>query len=492
MTPSWKNTYQPIPVSSLELDVKNPRTDLGGRQSLENTVQELLDENIVDLVESISTKGFAAVSIAMVVQEKGSNIVIDGNRRLLALKILNDPKLVKKFVPKVMSDADYEKINSFSKTRKEEVLSMTAVVYPSRVEAEREMSILHLEGEAVKKWKPLRQYRFFLKQLSKDGASLFDLSESLGISVDRLKKGLTTIQLFNLAKAKVSLQGLEDVVYNDKNFKTDKFQKTVVNEEGERFLGYEFDSNTSQIIVKDEKRFIERLQKILLELYNEKSQYFASAQYPIQNRAGFFKDIDPSFCSTKELKTARIVTDKKAQEGHQSLFGEKSGDVPTFHPTQERSDRKPSGLFSTSAVPFKLGNRQLQKLYDELKDPRILEFPNATHDLLRSFLECSLVSYLKHKNVSKYNDVVSKKAAGNQKNLTLEKILDYLADDKDSPLLERSVKTIAKNLISQKEQAYSVERMNLVNHNENWFSTEQDVRQAWEKIEPLFKIILKP
>ena len=157
----------------------------------------------------------------------------------------------------------------------------------------------------------------------------------------------------------------------------------------------------------------------------------------------------------------------------------------------ERSDKTSKALFLPSQVPYKLGNKQLQKLYDELKEQSILEFPNATHDLLRSFLECSLVAYLKHKSINKYNDVLKLKKK-NQKNLNLTDILSYLAKDTDSPIKEKSVKDIAWQLISDDRAVYSVVRMNLVNHNENWFSVQKDVRETWSKIEPLFKVILNP
>jgi len=41
-------------------------------------------------------------------------------------------------------------------------------------------------------------------------------------------------------------------------------------------------------------------------------------------------------------------------------------------------------------------------------------------------------------------------------------------------------------------QPYSLARMNMGNHDENWNSTEKDVRSAWGKIESLVKILLNP
>jgi hypothetical protein len=492
MANNWKKDYQQINIDSLELDLKNPRTDTGNKLNYDQLIDELLDENIVELAESISAKGYAAAVILMVVQEDGKNIVIDGNRRTLTVKALHNPDILKKFVPSSLEETDFKKLIELSKTKKEDVSSLTAVIYPSREIAEKEMSILHLDGEVVQRWKPLRQYRYFQKQLTSKKISPVELSESLGINLDRIKKGLITIQLYSLAKDKIDLgTELNSKVFNDKNFKTDKFQKTVVNEEGERFLGYSFSDTDNKIIISDSELFFERMKQTLLELYDLTSPYFASAQYPTQNRLDFFKKIEPEFMGSKEYKSSAKEAQSQQNNGQSELFPSlnKKSDNGAEDTAQERSKRKPTGLFFPSDVPYKLDNRSLQKVYNELRDISVVDFPNAAHDLLRSFLECSLVAFLK--KIEKYEDAL-KVEKKNPKNLTLENMLDYVAKDKISPIVNLSVRKIAWQLISDNNKEYSVERMNMVNHNEDWFSEESDIRIAWEKMEPLFKIILNP
>lgn len=199
---------------------------------------------------------------------------------------------------------------------------------------------------------------------------------------------------------------------------------------------------------------------------------------------------------TKEYNEAVKQQKELESAGQNRLFGtgeecEPNNGQREVESPNERSDKKPAGLFSPSKVPFKLGNYSLQKLYDELRDPGILNFPNATHDLLRSFLECGLVAYLKHKNINKYQDALKEKKC-NSRGLTLTKILDYVACNKNSPIQDQSVRAIAKQLIADDQKDYSVERMDMVNHNESWYSTEQNVKDAFTKMEPLFKVILNP
>jgi len=468
METSWKNTYQQIEVEKLDLDLNNPRTNTGGHQKIYEVIKELLDENIIELIESISLKGYAAVSVAMVIKENNKNVVIDGNRRLLAVKVLNNPNIIKKFVPINISNFDFEKIKQLSNSKKEEVRDLTAIIYPSRKDAEHEMSILHLDGEAVKKWKPLRQYRYFQNRAVKEKDTLFDLSESLGINIDRIRKGLITIQLYNFAKEKINLGKLHEKVFNDKDFKTDKFQKTVVNEEGERFLGYSFDQEKCTLIIENTIKFTEHLKKVLLELYNEKSPYFLSAQYPTKNRAEFFKTIEPQFLTVKENKKTKQVLNDKNDEKE----------------AQERSDQKPKGLFRASNVPYKLKSSTLRILYDELKDIEVKRFSNATHDLLRSFLECSLAEYLTQ--IEEYKKVQK----SNEHNPKLGEMLTHVINK--NIIDDQDIIDILKDIKADWDKPYSIERMNKVNHNKNYASSESDVRVTWGKLEPFFKIILNP
>ncbi len=47
-----------------------------------------------------------------------------------------------------------------------------------------------------------------------------------------------------------------------------------------------------------------------------------------------------------------------------------------------------------------------------------------------------------------------------------------------------------KDIKSNWDKSYSLERMNKVNHNKDYASSESDVRVTWSKLESFFKIIL--
>jgi len=128
----------------------------------------------------------------------------------------------------------------------------------------------------------------------------------------------------------------------------------------------------------------------------------------------------------------------------------------------------------------------LRIVYNELRDINVGDFPNATHDLIRSFLECALLYYLKETNEYK---LVSQ----HEKHIpTLSDMLKFVASEQCKSIDDDNIIQIVNQIKSSYGSPYSLERMNMVNHNENWTSTEKDVRSAWGKVEGLIKTLLNP
>ena len=153
-------------------------------------------------------------------------------------------------------------------------------------------------------------------------------------------------------------------------------------------------------------------------------------------------------------------------------------------PEISRSKPKPKGLFYSSNVPFRIGNTNLRLLYDELKDIDVSVFPNATLDLLRSFLECTLIVYFK--KVKEYS-LIQKNSKHNP---TLGEMLTHIINNKSLFIKDVNVIEAVKQIKTDFDKPYSLERLNMMNHNENWVATEREVRATWARLEELFMIML--
>ena len=87
-----------MPVSELVFDRKNPRLvefDIDDNSSDQDIIQVLWDVmDVRELVMSISSAGFFSHEPVIVAKENGKNIVIEGNRRLAAVKIMLNPEIL--------------------------------------------------------------------------------------------------------------------------------------------------------------------------------------------------------------------------------------------------------------------------------------------------------------------------------------------------------------------------------------------------------------
>src|SRR6266581_7235396 len=89
-----------ITVANLRLDITNPRfeTEQENQRDAIRQMAEDQGEKLLNLAEDIVEFGLDPSSLSIVIQDEETPerfITIEGNRRLAALKVLNNPDLVK-------------------------------------------------------------------------------------------------------------------------------------------------------------------------------------------------------------------------------------------------------------------------------------------------------------------------------------------------------------------------------------------------------------
>jgi hypothetical protein len=115
-----------VQVKDLRFDSTNPRLveyDIAAKTPDHEIIRVLWDAmDVRELVQSISASGFFSNEAIIVTKEKGGYVVIEGNRRLAALKLLLDPSIAKKIgidIPSITQKArkQLEEVPAFVSTR---------------------------------------------------------------------------------------------------------------------------------------------------------------------------------------------------------------------------------------------------------------------------------------------------------------------------------------------------------------------------------------
>jgi hypothetical protein len=195
---------EPVRVDTdlLQLDSHNPRLIISESDARndEAIIRELHDEGeLGELLQSISANGYLDFEPLVVTQKKGAKhlTVLEGNRRLAALRILTDSKLATK-----LSISAPEVRPEFKDTLK----AVRVIRVLNRLEARPFIAFKHINGphrwESYAKAKFAADWYATEKGKGKGGITLTEISDRIGDNHDTIKRMVAAIYVLDQAKEK--------------------------------------------------------------------------------------------------------------------------------------------------------------------------------------------------------------------------------------------------------------------------------------------------
>ena len=178
-----------LPTADLHFDWKNPRLaeyGITARTTDDKIISTLWDAmDVQELVQSIAASGYFPHEPLIVTTEDEKYIVIEGNRRLVAVKALTDPGLAKSLGwdgPTLTKSALAE-------------LDNLPVAISGREESWRYLGFKHVNGPA--KWSSYAKAKYIADIHREYKISLVDIAEQIGDrhkTVQRLYRGLMVLE----------------------------------------------------------------------------------------------------------------------------------------------------------------------------------------------------------------------------------------------------------------------------------------------------------
>ena len=176
-----------MPIAELTFDVRNPRLsefELGNSPS-DREVMEVLWEamDVREVMLSIAASGYFQHEPLIVAQEDGKNIVVEGNRRLAAVRVLLDPTLV-----------EATDIPALGQNAKQELRRLPAIIR-TREDAWQYIGFKHVNGPA--KWSSYAKSQYIARVHREYGVCLEDIARQIGDThktVQRLFRGMMVME----------------------------------------------------------------------------------------------------------------------------------------------------------------------------------------------------------------------------------------------------------------------------------------------------------
>ena len=185
-----------LKVPTLSFDINNPRLSeyqLSSNASEAEVVKLLWDVmDVRELVLSIEASGFFSHEPIIVSEEHDSKVVIEGNRRLAAVKLLSNPGLAEELnisVPAISKSAQI-------------ALNKLPCLIDSRENAWKYLGFKHVNGPA--KWSSYAKSQYIADVHRKYNVALEDIARQIGDThgtVQRLFRGLMVIEQAERIKA---------------------------------------------------------------------------------------------------------------------------------------------------------------------------------------------------------------------------------------------------------------------------------------------------
>ena len=192
--PKGANKLVYLPVSSLLLDPENPRLgadDLGAKPSQSQLEEYLWTKMAVsELVLSIAANGYFPEEPLFVIPSKtheGKHVVLEGNRRLAAVRILLDDRVRER-----LRAGD---VPQLSETEKSGLSALPAYVYPTRQELWAFLSFRHIN--APQEWDAYSKAKFVARVHEEYGVELDEIARRIGDeheTVRRLYRGYKVLR----------------------------------------------------------------------------------------------------------------------------------------------------------------------------------------------------------------------------------------------------------------------------------------------------------
>jgi len=187
-------------VDNLKLWSENPRLDASSKLvTLKDYVEELIsdandEQNFLSLLRSIASRGFLSFDPIVVWQDQETKnfIVAEGNRRVMALKLLRSPEKAPMSIRKTV-------VNLSRTINRESIEKIKVCLAPSYEDARWYILQRHSAASTQVRWQRLQQQRFIINAYDSVGQDIDETASITGFKRATIVEALRYVKLRDIA-----------------------------------------------------------------------------------------------------------------------------------------------------------------------------------------------------------------------------------------------------------------------------------------------------
>ena len=467
-------------TGSLRLDPKNARLPSDRRSDNQRALLHALleTEDVEALAKSIAHLGIFPNERLVVMQEGRLYYVLEGNRRLAAVKLLLNPDLA----PTSRQVKAFRKLSE--KAEKQALSKLDVVVVASRIAAAPIIAALHI-GQAKKGWSNLQQAHFY-KELVDQGQSPEEIADELGVPVSQIRDFLRSELLHRIALTLDYTPELRSKIEHPR-FPLTTLSRFIDYKKGREGLGIKIGENGEIRGAVHEDRFKAVLRKVVVDIVDDKVS---------SRKVNKESDFEKYF---QEIEVNIPSTPKRGRFDPKTLVGEKPAtDDEEARPSSAPKKAKPKKSSSVVPVAFPCTSKhdRVRAVFGELKSMKIESQRNSTGVMLRVLLDIALWLYIVDKGLAEaVRDHVDK--SGKKRNFDhtwtppLRELINYMCDKKQFEGMDAAGYKAVRLLTAKGgSDLLSLEGFNAFTHNPHVTPTEVELRELWQRAQPMLEIIL--
>lgn len=440
-----------IKITNLSINVDNPRYE--SQQSQKAAIEMLVLEQkdkLFNLASDILEHGLNPLDMILVTPiDANRYMVLEGNRRVTALKILQNPQLI---------NDDMQALRKrFERLIKGKDLSMLksvkCVVIDDQAEANLWIKRKHagqLDGRGTVSWDSLQIQRFEARSEGKasDVLQIIDYLITSDIVSSSIKSKLSSINTTNL-------------------------ERLISDPDIRKRLGIS-KSNGQLTSSFEQQNVVANLVKVIEDITSP--DFSVKKIYNKEKRKQYIEELGIDIQGTNIAENTWKFSETENEHDQETEVKATSSNKKKVNNSQRSS-------LIPSKFQLPIDNPRISQIFTELKCTSMRNSPNAVSVLFRVFLELTIDNFLNNHGLNKDGHPASE-----EQNLIgkCSKVMNYL-HQKD--LISKEKLKGIQNELKDSTSIFSIESLNAYVHNMHFSPKEDNLRVGWDNVEPFFEVV---